>query len=71
MMLAFLFQELGRKLNNELQEIELDIKTDDLLPTLQEVDDITGVYSDLLQDVDKEAQAFLDKLVRAFLSTIF
>ncbi|XP_063726987.1 prominin-1-A-like isoform X2 [Symsagittifera roscoffensis] len=54
--------ELGRKLNNELQEIELDIKTDDLLPTLQEVDDITGVYSDLLQDVDKEAQAFLDKL---------
>ena len=70
-MLAVLFQELGRKLNNELQEIELDIKTDDLLPTLQEVDDITGVYSDLLQDVDKEAQAFLDKLVRAFLSSIF
>ena len=69
--MSVLFQELGRKLNNELQKIELDIKTDDLLPTLQEVDDITAVYSDLLQDVDREARAFLDKLVRAFLSTMF
>jgi len=53
---------LGRKLTNEVEDIEVSIETDKLLPSSDKVDDVTTQYSTLLTQVQTEAQSFLDRL---------
>ena len=52
------------ELDAEIQELKVDIKTNELLPTLDEIDDMMNDYSSSMGLTQNEARKLVDDLVR-------